>query len=143
MSASRRSREVSRTSTYTSPVRWRSSSSTRCRPMNPVAPVTKYAMQLSSRVPLSQTSAILSARSRYDAALVGALRSDAGARAAAAFAAGEAGGAGLRVGEDRRAGLGLEREAVGQRQPEAVDRRAPVGEHRLLGEGGEALGPRQ
>ena len=41
ISASSLSREPSRTSTWMSPSRLRSSSSTRWRPMKPVAPVTK------------------------------------------------------------------------------------------------------
>src|SRR5436190_9268122 len=66
-----------------------------------------------------------------------------GARAAASLPAGEARRAGDRRLEDGGAGLGLQRQSLVERQPEALDRGAAVGEHRLLWEGGEALGDLQ
>ena len=65
---------------------------------------------------------------------------DAGALAAAAFPGGEPGGALDADAADGPADLGLTREAILERQPEALQRRAPVGQHRLLRELGQALG---
>ncbi len=61
-------------------------------------------------------------------------------RAAATFAAGEPSGAPLRDLEHLAARARLELQALGDRQSEALDRRAAVGQHRLLREGGERLG---
>src|SRR6185295_13873960 len=66
-----------------------------------------------------------------------------GARAAASLPAGEARRAGARDGEDGGPGLRLERQCFVERQAEALDRGAAVGEHRLLREGGKALGDLQ
>src|SRR4051794_13406359 len=63
-----------------------------------------------------------------------------GARAAASLPAGEARRAGDRRLEDGGPGLRLQLQRVVQRQAEALDRRAAVGEHRLLREAGEGLG---
>src|SRR5207244_6335509 len=73
---------------------------------------------------------------RRDAALVTTL--DARTGAAATLAGGEAPGA----VDGRLEGLGprpgLERQGLGERQAEALDRRASIGEHGLLWEGREA-----
>src|SRR3954452_2242776 len=66
-----------------------------------------------------------------------------GARAAASLPAGEARRAGDRRLEDGGPGLGLELQRFVERHPETFDRRAPVGEHRLLRERGEVLGDLQ
>src|SRR3954468_4305725 len=63
-----------------------------------------------------------------------------GARAAPALATGEARGAAGGGGVDGVARIGLEGQALVQRQAQGGDGRAAVGEHRLLGEGGERLG---
>ena len=58
----------------------------------------------------------------------------------AALAAGEAGGAADGDVEHLAAEPALQGEALGERQAEALDRGAAVGEHRLLREGGDLLG---
>src|SRR4051812_32094723 len=56
MSDSIRSSDDARQSTKIVPSRWSTSSWTRCRPMNPVAPVTKYAMGRRYRLVTSAAS---------------------------------------------------------------------------------------
>src|SRR5918997_1515987 len=65
---------------------------------------------------------------------------DACSGARAARAAGEAPGALDRGGEHLAPQPRLEREPVGEREAGALQQRPPVGQHRVLGEGGEALG---
>src|SRR3954452_14917262 len=66
-----------------------------------------------------------------------------GARAAASLPAGKARRAGDRRLEDGRPGLGLQGQRLVERKPEALERGAAIGEHRLLREGRQALGDLQ